>query len=230
MGLDNLVWVSSREIELAKGRLMRGGRGPVQDPKDLPDMSRQWETSPELVRMYSGHHYYRYEFAVQYAFGRVLDAACGCGYGSSMLFEKTEDVTGVDYDLEAINWARQYFSDTFFIHSKIEELPDIGEFDTVVSLETIEHMPDPSPSLRRLRKLCRGTFIASVPNEELYHFDPEVFKNDNSPHFRHYTPKEFDELLHDHHFRVRERYCQVSKQFPEVVEGTQGKFLIYVCD
>lgn len=191
------------------------------------DRSRQWETSPEMVSL---HHYLRYEFASKVARGRVLDAACGVGYGTSMLYHATGSAVGIDYDLEAIEWAKKYFPGPEFIHGTIESSPWAGEFDTVVSLETIEHIAFPYTSMKALRAACRGKFIASVPNEELYPFNPNDFLQDKSPHHRHYTPQQFEEFLNENHFRVSEKWCQVSKQQPELVHGTHGKFLIFVCD
>jgi hypothetical protein len=63
----------------------------------------------------------------------------------------------------------------------------------------------------------------------LYPFVAANFANDDSPHFRHYTPKEFEQLLEEAGFAVQMKLCQKSKQEPEVVEGTNGRFLVYVC-
>ena len=42
---------------------------------------------------------------------KVLDVACGCGYGSALLAERHPDkqVTGVDIDPAAIAYARQHY-------------------------------------------------------------------------------------------------------------------------
>lgn len=174
------------------------------------------------------HHFRRYEFAAAYSRGRVLDAACGCGYGSKWLLTNAEMVVGVDSNLEAIEWARKNFQGPYFVHAKIEDRPWHGKFDTVVSLETIEHIRDPKPVLETFREI--GTvLIASVPNEENHPFKAETYKNDDSPHFRHYTPNEFQELLEGAGFKVKAKFCQKSKAKPHVVEGTDGMFLIYIC-
>lgn len=191
------------------------------------DRSRQWVGEGSKV---AAIHILRYEFAAQRSEGRVLDAACGCGYGSLMMYLKTGNVIGIDSDQEAIDWAKWNFKGPLFLKARIEDAPWDGGFDTVVSLETIEHIQDPSPVLKTLRKSCRGMFIASVPNEDYYPFDPEVFKGDNSPHYRHYRPDEFDKLLKDHGFKVKERFYQKDKVDAEIREGTEGKFIIYACE
>ena len=51
----------------------------------------------------AAEHYQRYRLAAQLVKGKkVLDAACGEGYGSSLLAEEAEEVTGLDIDKEAV--------------------------------------------------------------------------------------------------------------------------------
>lgn len=190
------------------------------------DTSRQWG---HTVYEINKDHVHRYLFAEKYVNGRVLDAACGCGYGSKILLESASEVVGVDDSLEAIEWAREFFRGPNFIKGRIEQAPWTGKFETVVSLETIEHLKNPEEALQAFRRACVGNLIASVPNENLYPFKAETFAQDDSPHFRHYTPEEFQNLLESNGFEVVGRYCQVSKQEPEVVKGTDGRYLVYVC-
>jgi 2-polyprenyl-3-methyl-5-hydroxy-6-metoxy-1,4-benzoquinol methylase len=189
------------------------------------DTSRQWPDSLENSRP---DHRLRYKFAADKVLGRTLDAACGVGYGSWLLSQKVQ-VVGIDNYKLAILWARERFSGPEYILGDITEAPWDGDFETIVSLETIEHMKDPAPALKAFRKSCKGNFIVSVPNEEVYKFEAEIFKNDLSPHYRHYTPQQFETLLNEHGFIVEGRFCQVGKKAPDVVEGTNGKYLIYVC-
>jgi 2-polyprenyl-3-methyl-5-hydroxy-6-metoxy-1,4-benzoquinol methylase len=190
------------------------------------DRSRQWGRTVSEINK---DHVNRYRFAQKYATGRVLDAACGCGYGSKLLLENATSVVGVDDSLDAIAWAHEFYRGPQYLKYRIEESPWVGSFDTIVSLETLEHMRDPKPSLDAFRESCNGILIASVPNEKLYPFKAETFANDDSPHFRHYTPEQFEELLVGSGFRVVGKFCQVSKHDPEIVRGTEGRFLVFVC-
>jgi SAM-dependent methyltransferase len=189
------------------------------------DRSRQWGRALHDIRP---DHIARYRFAKDYVSGRVLDAACGCGYGSKLLMETASSVVGIDASKEAIAWAYEFFRGPHFIEGRIEAAPWTGEFETVVSLETLEHIPNPEEALKAFRKSGEG-LIASVPNELLYPFNPASYARDGSPHFRHYTPDEFTALLEGAGYKVLERFCQVSKHEPSVVPGVAGKFLIYVC-
>lgn len=190
------------------------------------DQSRQWVRTPKQAR---ADHWKRYELAARYASGRVLDAACGCGYGSKMLLNAGQLVVGVDSSHAAIEWAEEHFQGPYFIHGKIEEEPWPGKFETVVSLETIEHLGDPRVALQAFRRACVGTLIASVPNEDRYPFIAEKFAKDDSPHFRHYRPAEFEELLKECGFKITERFCQKDKQ-GEIHAGSDGMFLIVVAE
>lgn len=135
---------------------------------------------------------------------------------------------GVDCNLGAIEWAEEHFSGPEFIQGKIEDEPWSGKFETVVSLETLEHLKDPLIALKAFRRACNGILIASVPNEELYPFKAEAFARDEYPHFRHYTPLQFQELLEAGGFKVVERFCQVSKREPQITAGTAGRFLTFI--
>lgn len=144
-----------------------------------------------------------------------------------MLGMAGNDVTGVDYNQDAIAWANEYFPGPKYICGRVEEVE--GQFDTVVSLETIEHIKEPGTVIKALRAACKGELIASVPNEDDYPFVAANFANDESPHYRHYRPKEFEDLLNEYGFKVVERFYQKDKASPEVRAGTGGKFLVYVC-
>ena len=175
-------------------------------------------------------HRKRYEFAAERLKGlRVLDIACGCGYGSWFLHQAGNEVTGVDIEPEAIAWAKEHFSgekedspgptfiqaDAQKFHSRI--------YDALVTFETLEHLDYPQVLLDN----WVSKVIASVPNQEGYPFKAHRFEGDKYPHKRHYKPQEFEELLTKAGFKVKEKFCQKDK-LGEISEGTEGMFLIYV--
>ena len=190
------------------------------------DASRQWVKTPYNARP---DHWKRYDLAAKYASGRVLDAACGCGYGSKILLGSAQLVVGVDSSAQAIQWAEEHFQGPYFIQGRIEEEPWDGKFETIVSLETIEHIKEPKEALQAFRRACVGTLIASVPNEDKYPFAAENFERDESPHYRHYRPQEFEDLLKECGFKVTERFCQQDKK-GDIHAGTDGMFLIIVAE
>ena len=189
------------------------------------DTSRQWGKSVSQIGL---DHRNRYYFASNRAKGRTLDAACGVGYGSYILADVVPLVVGVDIEPEAIEWAQRYFAGPTYLVGTLEDMPWEGEFDTVIAFEIIEHIESPRNTLRVLREACKGTFIASTPNQEVYPFSKERFAKDKYPHYRHYTPLEFDALLEGAGFVVEDRYCQ-DKKDGQIRDGVEGQFLIYVC-
>lgn len=86
-------------------------------------------------------HIARYRFAAQFAYGSILDIACGSGYGSAVL-SGSGNVVGVDSSEEAIKFARSFnFKPNITYLSKfIQSFTPIRQFDTIVCLETFEHL------------------------------------------------------------------------------------------
>lgn len=116
-------------------------------------------------------HLQRYEFAAEHLKpGRLLDIACGVGYGTHLMAEKAEDIVeaiGVDLSQETVEYAKQYYA-SYRIHFQQHDAMTFADergFDSIVSVETLEHMPDPVGLVNRLVGLIRsgGVFIASVP-------------------------------------------------------------------
>lgn len=120
-----------------------------------------------------GRHIERYTLIRKFIFGRVLDTACGVGYGSYML-AKNPDVkylVGVDCDEDSINYANSNFASdrVSFICDKIEKFTQ--EFDFLVSLETIEHLEEPV-ELYKLAVRCNvKEIIVSFPHKKTTHYN-----------------------------------------------------------
>ena len=185
-------------------------------------MERQLVTDPSQA---DASHVERYRFATRFVNGAILDIACGCGYGSHLLSRKG-NVTGVDVEKSAITHAEKYFDGNFVCCDAIHYLDTWPQFDYAVSFETIEHMKDDVLFVEKLRD-CANYLICSVPNENLYPFNEEVFKQDKYPHLRHYTPEEFRKLLTDAGWEITGEYCQKDKHNPVIREGVDGRFMVF---
>ena len=170
-------------------------------------------------------HTERYRFAASKIpkGSKVLDLACGCGYGSWILHEAGMKVTGADIEPEAISYAEKNYPGPAYIRKAAEEIE--GQYDAIVTFETLEHIYYPGSILKAIQA---PLVIASVPNEERYKFLPKAFEGDKYPHLRHYTPTEFEQLLNGSGLMVVERFCQKDKH-GDVEPGTDGVFLISVC-
>jgi len=175
-------------------------------------------------------HVNRYNFAANLIpkQSRVLDAACGCGYGSRIIHDSGSKVVGVDIDVSAIEYAEANYAGPGYIVGSVLEPPWVGTFDAIVSFETIEHISDPMRALKHFRDSVDGLFICSVPNEKVHPFVAENYELDDYPHLRHYTSREFDAILESADFKILDRLCQKGKK-SDVEQGVDGMFLVYVC-
>ena len=185
-------------------------------PGDKTD--RQYGSIDEI----RGDHVRRYLFAAGLLRGeKILDIACGCGYGSWLLHGAGNEVTSVDICQEAIDYAKKHYQGPTYLCQRAEDTK--GKFTAVVSFETLEHLDRPD---LLLAGLDTKVLIASVPNENLTPFDARKFSGDTYPHKRHYTPDQFTELLEEAGFTVKAMFCQQDKYNGPVVPGTDGIFLI----
>ncbi|MFZ4452933.1 class I SAM-dependent methyltransferase [Salibacterium aidingense] len=146
-------------------------------------------------------HLARYTFALPYVKGRVLDIAAGTGYGAQMTAKKKKkeisEILGVDVDPETIRYARQHYYHPLLTFQTADALdPDIkkelGTFDTILSFETIEHVPDDQVFLKNILSLLRpgGTLVLSTP------FGQGRGNPSSSPfHYHQITEEEFRDLF-----------------------------------
>ncbi|MDX6555408.1 MAG: hypothetical protein QOD86_1603 [Miltoncostaeaceae bacterium] len=164
-------------------------------------MSELGERHPERFdpatmggQMVEAEHVSRYLWAAPLAEGRrVLDAACGTGYGSAILAGAgAASVTAVDRSEEALRWARLAAKEGVrHERADLAALPfEDGAFDLVVCFEAIEHVDDQDRVLDELvRVLAPGGVLAiSSPNRDVY-------MPGNPYHTSEYLPDEFDAAL-----------------------------------
>lgn len=134
----------------------------------------------------------------------VLDAACGTGYGSTMLAHAgARRVVGLDLSPEAIAHATQCTRPRLaFIVGSVTDLPfPNGAFDLYISFETIEHIDDHDAFLREARRVLKpqGMLLLSTPNRVLT--NPRLPANGkpfNRYHVREYKREELLALVTRH--------------------------------
>lgn len=116
----------------------------------------------------------RYAFCSQFVSGKkVLDIACGGGYGSYYLYDKgARFVAGGDLWAEAIEYATRCYgtgNSIQFFRLDACHLPfQNAAFDVVASFETIRYMQDPDQFVVECLRVLKpgGIFICSTPNQE----------------------------------------------------------------
>ncbi len=120
-------------------------------------------------------HWHRYCAVLPAVAGkRVLDAACGEGYGSWLLAGAAAEVIGVDIDAAAIVHAASRYADRpnlRFVSGSCDALAlGDGCVDRVISFETIEHLSSQTAMLAEFRRVLApdGALIISSPNKAIY--------------------------------------------------------------
>jgi len=133
---------------------------------------------------------------------RVVDMACGEGYGSDVLAGAgAADVVGVDANPDAFEHARlRYVRENLrFVRTMVETFDE--PCDALVFLQTIEHVQDPGTVLARFRSLVAespaGVVFVSTPNV-LTLAPPGAERSGNPWHVYEYRPEEFAALCRAH--------------------------------
>jgi ubiquinone/menaquinone biosynthesis C-methylase UbiE len=136
--------------------------------------------TPEVRGAILYEHWHRYAVVASRLRGlRVLDAACGEGYGSFLLAGAGARVTGIDISADAIAHARERYAraDLAFKQGSVTKLPlENGSVDAVVSFETIEHLAEQRDMLAEFRRVLTptGILVISSPNRPVYNEAGEV--------------------------------------------------------
>ena len=138
-----------------------------------------------------------YEWIAERCAGlRVVDLACGEGYGSDLLARRAAEVVGVDANPEAFEHARARYGrpGLSFERGLVEDYE--GPADAVVFLQTIEHIHEPATLLARIARIAPTAYI-STPNR-LTLAPPGAEKSDNPWHLREYDQDQYRALLEPH--------------------------------
>ncbi len=163
--------------------------------------------TPECVREIWYEHWHRYAFARRHVVGRrVLDAACGEGYGTALLATVAREAVGVDVDAAAVEHARARYTSMAnlrFHEADVTRLPfPDAAFDVVVSFETLEHLAEQEQLMREFARVLAsdGVLILSSPDKRTYS-DLTGFRNEF--HVRELYRDELLNLLAPHFSVIR---------------------------
>jgi SAM-dependent methyltransferase len=123
---------------------------------------------------------------------RVIDMACGEGYGSDRLADAAAEVVGVDANRDAFEHARRRYRrpNLRFARDLVESYTQAA--DCVVFLQTVEHLSDPAGALAHFRALVGGggTVYVSTPNVRTL-APAGAARSDNPWHVHEYDAREF---------------------------------------
>ena len=169
---------------------------PLTGERTLPDV-------PEENYWYRRHLVVYEWIAARTAGKRVVDMACGEGYGSNVLAATAAGVVGVDANPEAHEHARLRYArpNLRFERDLVESFAE--PCDAVVFLQTIEHVQDSGAILEHFKSMLAPGGVAYVSTPNLLTLAPGgAEKSDNPWHVKEYRAEEFRELCEAHFPRV----------------------------
>jgi SAM-dependent methyltransferase len=177
-------------------------------------------------------HWHRYHYVAALAKGkRVLDIACGEGYGAELLARTAASVVAVDAAADVLARARSRYGDRAnleFRDGRCEAIPlEAGSVDFAVSFETLEHLENPERLLDELGRVLapQGLLAISTPDREVYS-DRRNYRNPH--HLREYYAHEFTEVLRSrfpHVALLGQRLDAYSLIWPLEGEGSGAQLL-----
>lgn len=136
----------------------------------------------------------RYKFAAENLVGnRVFELGCSSGFGIQF-FPRDIKYVGLDYDKHVVRAAyeQQWGYDAQFVYSDINKFT-LGEYDTVVAFETIEHIQNGLEVVERLKNHCKKLIITVPYNENPGQFSPHhLLHNLTEKNFPGFTCKFID--------------------------------------
>jgi len=144
-------------------------------------------------------HFHRYAMCLNHVKGKkVLDIACGEGYGSAILAGSAASVVGVDVSEDAVKHAKDKYArvdNLSFQQGSVDQIPvKTDSIDVVVSFETIEHVDCHQEMLSEIKRVLKsdGILIISTPDKDAY---AAVSPDYNEYHVKELLYGEFKDLL-----------------------------------
>jgi 2-polyprenyl-3-methyl-5-hydroxy-6-metoxy-1,4-benzoquinol methylase len=135
-----------------------------------------------------------------------LDAGCGEGFVAEILLRQIPglELTGLDFNPESVELARQMNPGATFIEASIFDIPiESDRFDLVGCFEVLEHQTDPRAALNELVRVSNQHVIVSVPREPYFSLanaargkNLDVRPRGSDPdHKQFWTQKEFGDFV-----------------------------------
>ncbi len=158
----------------------------------------------------------------------VLDVGCACGdFGELVNRNKKCNIYGMEYDVESLNIATEtnayqmvhHVDLNIFDEEKFEAYNNY--FDSIVTLDVLEHILNPNEVIGRLKKFLKkdGFFIISLPNVAFCDIKVGLLKNNftyadtgilDKTHLKFYTYKSISNMMTDLNLEITECLAKVS--------------------
>lgn len=157
-------------------------------------------------------HIRRYELVKRFLKeGSILDLGCGLGWGTNFLSSKGE-IIGLDLNIEVVRAARERYNNNkkvIFVVGDATKLPFKNEvFDSVSSIENIEHVKESSKYLEEVNRILKGNgvLVLTTPNQDCLSIRLAKkfgIKIDKNPyHIKEFNSNDLKVCLEYHRFQV----------------------------
>jgi 2-polyprenyl-3-methyl-5-hydroxy-6-metoxy-1,4-benzoquinol methylase len=134
---------------------------------------------------------------------RVVDMACGEGYGSDVLSRSAASVVGVDANPEAHEHAKARYArpGLRFVRDMVQTFDE--PCDAVVFLQTIEHVEEPGTLLEHFKTILGPQGVAYISTPNVLTLAPKGAERSGNPwHVYEYRAEEFRALCGAHFAEV----------------------------
>ncbi len=131
---------------------------------------RKYESKNPFKRM-ALDKFYQALLELPFKAENVLNAGCGEGFGAGRMQEANPklNIWGVDLSYPALLTAQEISAGMETVQADVTCLPFPQNcFDMVVSLEVLEHLPEPELAIQNYRQLSNQYLLLSVPNEPIF--------------------------------------------------------------
>ena len=162
--------------------------------------------------------------------GRVLDIGCAIGTALVVARERGWECTGIELSDSSVQIAKS--QGLRIIQAELEQarLPG-NSFDMVTVNHVLEHVSDPGPFLREIRRILRkeGLLFISVPNVHAWQFfllRQNYSWTFHEHHFIHFSTDTLGLLLQRYGFTILELYTSRWRDFHNDLETHSYMFKI----
>ena len=154
---------------------------------------------------------------------RVLDLACGEGYGAAVLADRVGSCVGLDLTPALLAESAARYPGASFVAGDAFRLPFAdGSFGAVGALQVIEHVTDTAGFVAEMARVVRDDGIAYVTTPNIDRLPATASKEFNPHHLRDFTPPELSAALSSSFEEVR-MYGQVlDESLPRVQRLLEG--------
>ena len=186
----------------------------IRDYTTVTEVPGLGATGEQLARLY-----HRYNVAYRYCrSGRVLEVACGTGFGLGYLARAASCIVGGDYTGSLVRIAQDHYRGRIpLLQLDAHALPfQDASFDTLVLFEALYYLRHPDHFLEEARRVLseEGVLVICTVNREWADFNPSRFSN------TYFSARELSTILRRHGFEA-----DIFGAFPVTLRSPSQKAL-----